>query len=191
MDIHDAYASVLALSKLGLVDDKRAVIHGGSAGGYSILQAATTLPNAFAVGSPHFGISDMRKLDAIMHKQEYFLCNRLMGGTWEECSDVWKSRSPVYHVDKIKMPMLVSCPKFKLSISLYMFHSLTRKFLQGEIDTIIPVAQMKEMVNKLKKNGNDVDLVIFPGEGHGWRMATTVKQSLEKESEYFSRVLGL
>jgi len=170
MDIHDAYSSVLELSKLGLVDHTRAVIHGGSAGGYSTLQAATTLPNAFAVGSPHYGISEMRKLDAILHKQEYFLCDRLMGGTFEECPEVWKERSPIYHVNKIKMPML---------------------FLQGEIDTVIPVAQMEEMVEILKKNGNDAELMIFPGEGHGWRKAITIRQSLEKELEYFTRVLKI
>lgn len=107
MDIYDAWGVVLTLSSEGLVDKNRAAIHGGSAGGYTTLQAATTLPNAFAVGSPHYGISDMRKLDEILHKQEYFLCDRLMGGKWEVCADVWKERSPIYHVEEIKMPMLV------------------------------------------------------------------------------------
>lgn len=113
MDIHDAWSTVLSLSSLSsppnlnLVDPTRAAIHGGSAGGYSTLQASTTLPHAFAVGSPHYGISDMRKLDEILHKQEYFLCDRLMGGAWVERGDVWRERSPIYHVGRIRMPMLV------------------------------------------------------------------------------------
>ena len=107
LDIDDAYQSVLKLDAEGLVDAKRAVVHGASAGGYSVLQIATMLPKAFAAGSPHYGVSDMRKLDEILHKFEYYLCDRLMGGTWEECESVWRERSPVHHADKIQMPLLV------------------------------------------------------------------------------------
>lgn len=107
LDIEDAYQSVLKLDALGYVDAQRAVVHGGSAGGYSVLQLATTLPKAFRAGSPHYGISDMRKLDEVLHKFEYYLCDRLMGGTWEECEPVWRARSPIYHADKIIMPLLV------------------------------------------------------------------------------------
>lgn len=108
LDINDAHQSVIELDKLGLVDKNRAVIHGGSAGGYAVLQIATSLPTAFAAGSPQYGISDMKKLDEILHKFEYYLCDRLMGGTYEEIPEIWKERSPIYHVHKIKMPMLVS-----------------------------------------------------------------------------------
>lgn len=108
LDIYDAYGSVLELAKLGLVDADRAAIYGGSAGGYSTLQVATLLPTAFAVGSPMFGISEMHKLDIQLHKQEYFLCDRLMGGPYADYEDVWKERSPIYHAEKVKMPLLVS-----------------------------------------------------------------------------------
>ena len=107
LDVEDTYQSVLKLDELGLVDANRAVVHGGSAGGYTVLQIATTLPTAFAAGSPHYGVSDMRRLDEILHKFEYYLCDRLMGGPWEECESVWRERSPIYHADKIKMPLLV------------------------------------------------------------------------------------
>lgn len=107
LDVEDAYQSVLTLDKMGLVDAKRAVVHGGSAGGYTTLQFATTRPTVFAAGAPHYGVSDMRKLDEVLHKFEYYLCDRLMGGTWEECQEVWLERSPIHHADKIKMPLLV------------------------------------------------------------------------------------
>src|SRR5262249_14729277 len=89
--------------------------HGGSAGGYAVLQIATSLPNAFAAGAPHYGISDMQKLYEIAHKFEYHLCARLMGGKYDY-PDVWKERSPIYHTDKITMPLLVSSsPCFTLA----------------------------------------------------------------------------
>ncbi|CAL1697640.1 unnamed protein product [Somion occarium] len=160
LDINDAHQSVIELDKLGLVDKNRAVIHGGSAGGYAVLQIATSLPTAFAAGSPQYGISDMKKLDEILHKFEYYLCDRLMGGTYEEIPEIWKERSPIYHVHKIKMPML---------------------FLQGKADTIIPAPQMIEIVDTIQTRGQTTELVLFDGEGHGWRQASTVQTVLAKE----------
>ncbi|KDQ07700.1 hypothetical protein BOTBODRAFT_70240 [Botryobasidium botryosum FD-172 SS1] len=169
LDIADAHQSVLKLDTLGLVDAARAVVHGGSAGGYSVLQIATTLPTAFAAGSPHYGVSDMRKLDEILHKFEYYLCDRLMGGKWEECESVWRERSPIYHVDRIKMPML---------------------FLQGEDDTVVPADQMIKMVETIKGRGGKAEIVLFSGEGHGWRRASTIRIALERQLTFFNEVLG-
>ncbi|KAJ6619805.1 Alpha/Beta hydrolase protein [Mycena sp. CBHHK59/15] len=170
LDIADAHESVLALQARGLVDARRAVVHGGSAGGYAVLQLATTRPDAFAAGAPQYGISDMRALDEVLHKFEYYLCDRLMGGPWETCERVWRERSPIYHADKIRMPLLI---------------------LQGEKDTIVPADQMINMVETIKARGGKVDLVLFPDEGHGWRQASTVQTVLEKELMFFNEVLGL
>ncbi|KAJ7512848.1 alpha/beta-hydrolase [Mycena galericulata] len=170
LDAEDAYQSVLQLDALGYVDAQRAVVHGGSAGGYTVLQLATTFPTAFRAGSAHYGISEMRKLDEVLHKFEYYLCDRLMGGTWEECEPVWLARSPIYHADKIVMPLLI---------------------LQGEEDTVIPAEQMVEMVEKIKERKGKVDIVLFSGEGHGWRKASTVQTVLQREMSFFNEVLGL
>ncbi|KAJ7728957.1 Alpha/Beta hydrolase protein [Mycena maculata] len=170
LDIEDAHQTVLQLDALGYVDARRAVVHGSSAGGYAVLQIATTLPTAFQAGAPHYGLSDMRKLDEVLHKFEYYLCDRLMGGTWEECEPVWRARSPIYHVDKITMPLLI---------------------LQGEEDTVIPAEQMIEMVRKIKERKGKADIVLFPGEGHGWRKASTMRTVLEREMSFFNKVLGL
>ncbi|KAJ7126925.1 Alpha/Beta hydrolase protein [Mycena epipterygia] len=162
LDIVDAHESVMQLDALGLVDAKRAVVHGGSAGGYSVLQIATTLPDKFAAGSPHYGISDMRDLDLKLHKFERHLCDRLMGGTWDQCESVWRERSPIYHIDKIKMPLLM----------IHMVDEIKRA--RGQDD-----------------ENWKVELVRFEGEGHGWRKASTIKTVLEKEMAFFNQVLRL
>jgi hypothetical protein len=46
---------------------------------------------AFRAGAPHYGVSDMRKLDEVLHKFEYYPCDWLMCGTWEECEPVWRA----------------------------------------------------------------------------------------------------
>jgi dipeptidyl aminopeptidase/acylaminoacyl peptidase len=109
LDVKDAYQAVQALAKDGLVDDDRAVLYGGSAGGYTVLQLGTSLEigQAFAAGCPHYGVSDMRRLDEVLHKFEFYLCDRLMGCTWDEYQQVWIERSPIYHAGRIKMPLLV------------------------------------------------------------------------------------
>ncbi|CAL1697607.1 unnamed protein product [Somion occarium] len=168
LDVQDAKETVVELGKLGLVDPHRAVIRGGSAGGYTTLQASILLPDFFAAGSPQYGISEMKLLDDILHKFEYYLCDRLMGGPYEDIPDVWKERSPIYHVDKIKMPLLI---------------------LQGDADTVIPAPQMVAMVEAIKKQGGKAELVLFEGEGHGWRKASTIKTVLEKQLEYFDDAL--
>ena len=98
---------MIQLDKLGLIDGKRAVVHGSSAGGYTTLVIAAARPNVFAAGAPWFGVSDMKKLDDILHKFEYHLCDRLMGGKYDDIPQVWIERSPIYHGNKIKMPLLV------------------------------------------------------------------------------------
>lgn len=63
--------------------------------------------------------------------------------------------------------------------------------MQGDSDTVIPAPQMIAMVDAIKKQGGKAELVIFPGEGHGWRKASTMKTALEKQLEYFNEALGL
>ncbi|THH32604.1 hypothetical protein EUX98_g1574 [Antrodiella citrinella] len=170
-DIADAHQAVLILGQMNLVDPSRALVRGASAGGYAVLQAATSLPvGSFAAGVAHYGISDMKKLGDVLHKFEYWLCDRLMGGSWEECKDVWIERSPIHHMDKILMPLLV---------------------LQGKEDTVINAEQMIEMVAELKAHGKKAELLLFDGEGHGWRKSGTVRITLEQELAWFSEVLGL
>ena len=69
-------------------------------------------PDAFAAGTSMFGISDLRKLDDFTHKFESRNVEKLIGGTYAQVPEVYKARSPVFHADKIKAPLLVSCDCF-------------------------------------------------------------------------------
>ena len=41
--------------------------------------------------------------------------------------------------------------------------------MHGANDTNVPVVEAKQVVDTLKKNGRDVEFLLFPDEGHGWR----------------------
>ena len=64
-----------------LVDEKRALIRGGSAGGYTVLQALTTPSTAktFAGGTSSYGISDLEALVHDTHKFESRYLFKLLG----------------------------------------------------------------------------------------------------------------
>lgn len=110
VDVQDCIQSVLQLSSpsVALIDPKRAVIRGGSAGGFTVLAAMCTASEVFAAGTSSYGVSDLRKLAEFTHKFESRYLEKLVGGTPEEVPELYKERSPVFHADQIKSPILVS-----------------------------------------------------------------------------------
>ena len=50
---------------------------------------------------------------------------------------------------------------------------------------------MVEMVKTIKGVGGKADIVLFDGEGHGWRKAETIEATLEKELVFWEGILGL
>jgi len=172
VDVEDCIHAMQQLSAppYSLIDAQRSVIRGGSAGGYTTLVAISNHPNAFAAATSLFGIADLRGLAADTHKFESHFLEKLIGGTLEEIPEVYKERSPVFHADKIKTPLLV---------------------LQGSIDAVVPPSQAEVIVKAIKGRGGRVEYTIFEGEGHGWRKAETIKAALEQELHFYEDVFGI
>jgi dipeptidyl aminopeptidase/acylaminoacyl peptidase len=47
------------------------------------------------------------------------------------------------------------------------------------------------MAKAVAVKGLDVELIVFEGEGHGFRRAETVERALEAELAFYQRVFGL
>uniref|UniRef100_UPI001588A843 prolyl oligopeptidase family serine peptidase n=1 Tax=Burkholderia ambifaria TaxID=152480 RepID=UPI001588A843 len=77
-DVDDACALVEHLAAQGLVDPRRAVIRGGSAGGYTAL-CALAFRDVFRGGASLYGVSDPLQLDAHTHKFEARYLRWLIG----------------------------------------------------------------------------------------------------------------
>ncbi|EJD49587.1 alpha/beta-hydrolase [Auricularia subglabra TFB-10046 SS5] len=170
VDINDCVEAVKQLSKSGLVDGKRLAIRGSSAGGYTVLQAVVTHPDLFAAATSAYGISDLAAIVADTHKFESHSGDKLLGGTIEEKPQVYKDRSPVYHADKIKTPLLI---------------------LQGLDDAVVPPSQAKFIVDAIHKRNGTVKYIAFEGEGHGWRRAENIKRALEEELAFYEETFHL
>ncbi|PRY56673.1 dipeptidyl aminopeptidase/acylaminoacyl peptidase [Knoellia remsis] len=166
-DIDDVVSGARSLAEAGHVDGSRLAIRGGSAGGYTVLRALTT-SDAFAAGTSYFGVADLEALATDTHKFESRYLDRLVG-PYPEAKDVYVERSPVHHLDAVTGAVLL---------------------LQGGIDEVVPQAQAEAMEQALREAGKDVDLVIYPDEGHGFRAASAIEDSLTRELAFYGRVLG-
>ena len=167
LDIDDIVTGARSLAAAGLVDGNRLAIRGGSAGGFSVLRALTT-SDAFAAGTSYFGVADLEALATDTHKFESRYLDRLVG-PYPEARDVYVERSPLHHVDQVHGAVLL---------------------LQGGMDEVVPQAQAERMAEGMRAAGEEVELVIYPDEGHGFRAASAIEDSLTRELAFYGRVLG-
>jgi dipeptidyl aminopeptidase/acylaminoacyl peptidase len=78
------------------IDPEKLCIDGGSACGYTTLACLIQRNEVFKAGSSMFGMSDVEDLVKDIHKFE---------SRYIECKELYRERSPIYHVDKVNCPM--------------------------------------------------------------------------------------
>ncbi|HEY3237117.1 MAG TPA: S9 family peptidase, partial [Polyangiaceae bacterium] len=167
-DVEDCVAGARYLADEGRVDAQRLCIRGGSAGGYTVLQALAH-HDVFAAGSCHYGISDLEALVRDTHKFESRY-DRFLVGPYPERRDLFVERSPIHYPERIRRPIV---------------------FFQGLEDKVVPPAQTEGMADVLRARGLDAEYHAYPGEQHGFRKAETIRHVLETELGFFRRVLKL
>ncbi len=165
-DVEDCAAVVRWLDGTGRVDGRRALIRGGSAGGFTTL-AALAFTDAFAAGASHYGVADLELLARDTHKFESHYLDGLVG-PWPAAAEEYRRRSPIHHVDQIKKPLIL---------------------FQGLEDKVVPPAQAELMYEALRDRGVPVAYLAFEGEQHGFRQADTIISVTESELVFYGRVL--
>ncbi len=166
-EIQDVKAGLEYLRQQNLISDK-AVVSGGSAGGYTVQRLLTVYPDLFSTGASHFGIGNLVTLQKLTHKYESHYLERLIGGTLKTNLDEYKDRSPINHLSKLKSPMII---------------------FQGSDDKVVPPENSREMAEILKKKGIPYEYYEYPGEDHGFRKKENLVDSLQKESVFFKKIL--
>jgi len=152
-DVTDSIDGVQHLAKEGLVDENKAVIMGGSAGGFTVLQSLVDFPGFYKAGICSYGVSNQFGLLMDTHKFEERYTFWLLGEL-PEAAALYRRRSPVFHADKIVDPMIV---------------------FQGTDDVVVPQDQAEGIVASLKRRGIPHEYHLFEGEGHGWRKPETIE----------------
>ena len=94
VDVDDCVNGASFLAERGLVDGKRCVISGGSAGGYTTL-AALTFRDFFQGGASYYGVSDAAALARDTHKFESRYLDWLIG-PYPQRRRCYRERSPLF-----------------------------------------------------------------------------------------------
>ncbi|MCB9638897.1 MAG: S9 family peptidase [Myxococcales bacterium] len=152
VDVEDAAGAAKALIEQKLADPERLVIRGGSAGGYTVLNALVHHPGLFRAGVSLFGVSNLFTLAADTHKFEARYLDSLVGPL-PEAAERYRTWSPIFHANKIQDPVAI---------------------FQGDEDRVVPPDQSASIAQALKSRGVPHIYRLFAGEGHGWRKSETI-----------------
>ena len=167
VDVQDCANATRHLSSQDQADPHRLAIRGGSAGGYTTL-CALAFSDMFKAGASYFGVSDLELLAKDTHKFESRYLDNLVG-PYPERLDLYRARSPIYHVDGISAPMIL---------------------FQGLEDKVVPPEQSEKIFQAVKAKGIPVAYIPFEWEQHGFRRAENIKRSYEAELYFYSKIFG-
>jgi dipeptidyl aminopeptidase/acylaminoacyl peptidase len=170
VDVEDCVNAARHVIAEGLADGERAVITGGSAGGYTVLAALTRggiSGHVFRGGASYYGVSDVAALARDTHKFESRYLDWLIG-PYPERADLYRERSPLTHADALRCPVI---------------------FFQGAEDRVVPPNQTEMMVEALRRRGIPVGYLLFAGEQHGFRRAETIKRALDAELYFYAALV--
>lgn len=155
----------------GFVDPQRIAIYGGSYGGYAALVGATFTPDVFKCAVDVVGPSSIITLiKTIPPYWSTFLNNfKKRVGDPDTEEEFLKSRSPLFKVDNIKIPMLIA---------------------QGANDPRVKQSESEQIVEAMKQKGIDHDYMLFPDEGHGFVKPENKIKFYTHAEAFFEKHLG-
>ncbi len=133
----------------GVADPRRVAVYGGSYGGYAALAGAAFTPGVYRCAVDVVGPSNLITL--IRSIPPYWKPLKrvfdLRVGDVDQEPDFLKSRSPLFHAERIEIPLLIA---------------------QGANDPRVKQAEAEQIVDALKAKGKPVEYLLFPDEGHGF-----------------------
>lgn len=146
---HDLTSAVQWAIDEGIADKDKICIYGGSYGGYACLAGLTFTPDIYCCGVDIVGPSNIKTLlDSIPPYWAPLRNGMLLKiGDVDNDEEFNKKISPLFHVDKIKSPLLIG---------------------QGANDPRVKQAEADQIAFSMKEKGIPVEYVLYPDEGHGF-----------------------
>jgi dipeptidyl aminopeptidase/acylaminoacyl peptidase len=160
-DYQDDMAMVDYAVAQGVADPDKLGVGGWSYGGIStdfIIAQTTRFKGAISGAGSAF-------LAAFYGHDQYILDYDVeLGHPWENRS-TWDKVSPFYRVANITTPTL---------------------FMGGDIDWNVPILGGEAMYEALKSLGRETELVVYPGEFHGFKTPSHIKDRLERNLSWYA-----
>jgi dipeptidyl aminopeptidase/acylaminoacyl peptidase len=149
-DSDDVAAVLRSLHRAGTTEPGRTVLMGGSAGGFTALGVVARHPGLVRAVSVSYPVTDLVDLERRSHRFERHSVWRLVARPGETAAGDrrLRERSPVQLASLISVPIALA---------------------HGSDDPVVPVDQSRELADRIVAAGGRVDLVVYDGEGHGFR----------------------
>jgi dipeptidyl aminopeptidase/acylaminoacyl peptidase len=164
----DLSDGVRYLVKEGIADSARVCIVGASYGGYAALAGITLDPTAYRCAVSVAGISDLARM--LRWEGSGGLDARDITRYWDRfwgvsggADPVLDTISPIKHVDAVRVPVLL---------------------IHGRDDTVVPFEQSQLMLDALRSNKKEVELVTLKKEDHWLSHGETRLQMLEATVDF-------
>jgi len=143
-DYKDLMAGVDHLVAKGLADPEKLTLWGWGYGGY-LAAWATAQTNRFKTAIVGAGITDLISFSGTSDQPDFL--DGYLGGPFWTNKDLWLSRSPIMHVEKMNTPLMLQ---------------------YGAKDKMFPFSQGKELVYAFGKRKIPLKFLIFDQEGHSF-----------------------
>jgi len=157
------------LIEQGIADPARIGIYGASYGGYAALMALVKTPELFAAGASLAGVTD---LPTLLDDFEWYGLNDwntpTVGGRWSDRSQLQQA-SPARHAERIRAPVLIA---------------------HGTQDPVVHVKHAEMMADALEGRGDDVEIILYPDEVHGFIHEADEIDFHDRLVAFFERHLG-
>ncbi|MBK8405976.1 MAG: S9 family peptidase [Saprospiraceae bacterium] len=169
----DITYGVQYLIKKGIVDAKKVGILGGSYGGYATLAGVTFTPDIYACGvsivGPSSLITLLQSIPPYWEAGRKVFHERMGDPTNPEGEAQLKKQSPLFSVDKIKVPLLV---------------------VQGANDPRVKKAESDQIVIAMRDKNLPVEYICAPDEGHGFARPVNNMAFIAAAEKFLAKHLG-
>ncbi len=160
LDVDDTAALIRHAHAEGWAAPDTTVVIGGSSGGLTVLGVLADHGGLVAAGVASSPVSDLRALAEVTHRFEAHYTDTLVGDINDH--ERFAELSPVHRADQITQPLLV-------------FH--------GSDDPVVPLEQSEQLAERA---GDNVTLVVYDGEGHGFRDPANTRDEYERTAAFLT-----
>ena len=167
LDNDDCAAAAIYIAKMGLADPAKIAVTGRSHGGYLTMTCLTRQPELWAAGSAVVPFLNWFTGHENSREDLQYWDLQNMGDP-VEYHDLWHACSPYFFLDKVRAPVQLVC---------------------GENDPRCPPSESTDAHEKLQSLGNQSELLLYKGEGHGFLKIENVINSEIKRVEFLARSL--
>ncbi len=155
----------------GRVDADRAIVRGGSYGGYAVNAVLANHPDSFMAGISLFGVADwvtgLEVASPALKAADLIEYGDIREERWQA---FYGKYSPIRQADRIKVPVLYS---------------------HGVNDQRVDIYETEVMVRTLRANGIETPYIRFRNEGHGWRQLDNRLFYFRREAEFLEQQFGI